>query len=211
MKTAFKLLVRTLLIITGATLLVLCAGFFLGNPEALALWQWPDERLSYVFIASILAAIGAPVLWMGLSGELAAMRGGALGFTVTYSGLAVTLLWFGASVAEIISVKFFLTAAVIAVLINMLLLMVVFNSPFRDERPVPWLLRALFLIISLVLTGMGVALIMQYEAVFLWTLTPQTSVVFGWFILGAAAYFLYVVEHIFLIYTPEYSLWQLRQ
>ena len=191
MKTTFHLLTQTLLIITGVTLLVLCAGFFFNHPDALALWPWPDGRLSYVFVASILAAIGAPVLWMGLSGELAAMRGGALDFTVTYSGLAIMLLFFGTSVSELISIKLFLTIAALSVLFNMFLFLMVGNMPFKDERPVPWLLRASFLVFFLVLVGVGIALIMQYQAIFPWPLKPQTSVVFGWIFLGAATYFLY--------------------
>jgi len=191
MKTAFSLLARTLLVITGVILLMLCAGFFFDLPEVLALWPWPDGRLSYVFVASILAAIGAPVLWMGLSGELAAMRGGALDFTVTYSGLAVMLLLFGASISEMISLKLFLTIAIISVLFNMMLYLAVSNLSFRDKRPVPWLLRASFIVFFLILVGVGTALIMRYEAIFPWPLKPQTSIVFGWIFLGAATYFLY--------------------
>jgi len=172
-------------------LLVLCAGFYFGHEDTLALWPWPDGRLSYVFVASILAAIGAPVLWMGLSGELAAMRGGALDFTVTYSGIAVTLLLFGASVAEMISVKSFLTMAIVSVLFNMFLYLAVSNLPFKDNRPAPWLLRASFLLFTIILIIVAIALIMGYQTVFPWPLQPQTSVVFGWVFMGAATYFLY--------------------
>ena len=191
MKIVFTLITRTLLIIVGLFLLLLCAGFLLDSPTALSLWPWPDGRLSYVFVASILAAIGAPVLWMGLSGELAAMRGGALDFTVTYSGIAITLLLFGASLAELISVKLFLTIAVVSVLFNMFLYLNVANLPFKDNRPAPWLLRVSFLLFSLILIIVGIALIMGYQTIFPWPLKPQSSVVFGWVFMGAAAYFLY--------------------
>jgi len=190
MKIALYLFVRTLLIIIGAVLLVLCAGFSFGHADTLALWPWPDSHSSYVFVASILAAIGAPVLWMGLSGELAAMRAGALGFTVTYSGIAITLLLFGANVAETISVKSFLTLAIVSVLFNMFLYMAVSNLPFRDNRPAPWLLRASFLLFALISIGVGAALIMGYQTIFPWPLKQQTSIVFGWIFIGAAAYFL---------------------
>lgn len=191
MKIVFYLIARTLLILTGLSLLILCLGFLFDSPTALSIWPWPDGRLSYVFVASILAAIGAPVLWMGLSGELAAMRGGALDFTVTYSGIAITLLLFGASVAEMISVKSFLTFAVVSVLFNMFLYINVANLPFQDKRPAPWLLKASFFLFSLILIIVGIALIMGYQTIFPWPLKPQTSVVFGWVFMGAAAYFLY--------------------
>lgn len=191
METIFSLLTRTLLIIIGVVLLAFCSGFLLGHLDVLALWPWPDERLSYVFVASILAAIGAPVLWMGLSGELAAMRGVSLGFTVALSGLAIALLLFGESVSEIISVKSFLIIAILAVLFSMLLLMIFANLSFIDRRRAPRLLRASFLLFFLLLVGAGIALIMHYGIMFPWPLKLQTSAVFGWVFLGAAAYFLY--------------------
>ena len=191
MKTSLIFLSRFLLIITGVILLILCAGFLSGHPSALELWPWPDGRLSYVFIASILAAIGAPIIWMGLSGELAAMRGGALDFMVTYSGLAITLLIFGSSVAEMISVKLYLAAAIISVLFNGLLYLMVSATPIKDNRPVPWLLRASFMVFFLLLIGVAIALITNYQTVFPWPLKPQSSVVFGWIFMGAAFYFFY--------------------
>lgn len=191
MKTSLILLSRSLLVITGVILLILCAGFLSGNLSALELWPWPDGRLSYVFIASILAAIGAPIIWMGLSGELAAMRGGALDFMVTYSGLAITLLIFGSSVAELISVKLYLTVAILSVLFNGLLYLMVSATPIKDNRPVPWLLRASFMVFFLLLIGVGIALITNYQTVFPWPLKPQSSVVFGWIFMGAAFYFFY--------------------
>ena len=191
METPLILLSRSLLVITGVVLLILCAGFLSGNPSALELWPWPDGRLSYVFIASILAAIGAPIIWMGLSGELGAMRGGALDFMVTYSGLAITLLIFGSSVAEMISVKLYLTLAIVSVLFNALLYLMVSAIPIKDSRPVPWLLRVSFMVFFLLLIVVGVALITNYQTVFPWPLKPQSSVVFGWVFMGAAFYFFY--------------------
>lgn len=191
MNTTLTLLIRALLIITSIALLVLCAGFLLGNSYALDLWPWPDGQLSYIFVASILAAIGAPVLWMGLTGELAGMRGGALDFMVTYIGLSVTLLLFGDRVSEMISVSFFTTLTVVAVLINVLIYFMVAKRPFNDQRPVPWLLRASFVVFFLLLVGVGIALITGYQTVFPWPLQAQTSVVFGWIFMGAATYFFY--------------------
>ncbi len=191
MEIVFSLLARILLIVTAIVLLVIGAGFFLGNADAIALWPWPDVRLSYVFIAAVLAAIGVSVLWIGLGGELAAVRGGALNFTVVYSVLAVSLLLFGESISEIISVKSVLTLAIISVLISMMLFLLVSNSDYNDQRPVPRSLHAFMLMVFLVLTVVGVMLITRYGAIFPWSLAPQTSVAFGCVFLGAAAYFLY--------------------
>lgn len=191
MNPTTRLIIRTLLIATGLILFIGCAGFWLQQPDVIALWPWPDGRLSYIFIASILAAIGAPVIWMGISGELAVMRGGALDFAMTYLGLSVTLLIAGAAAAEWVAVPFYLSLTIAALAFNLLLFWVTRNIPVQDQRPMPWLVRTSFLVFTVLLILVGTALIMRYPAVFPWPLQPQSSVVFGWIFLGAAMYFLY--------------------
>lgn len=121
MNPTIRLVIRTLLIGTGIVLFIGCAGFWLQQPEVIALWPWPDGRLSYIFIASILAAIGAPVIWMGINGELAVMRDGALDFAMTYPGLSATLLIAGAAAAEWVAVPFYLSLTIGALAFNLLL------------------------------------------------------------------------------------------
>jgi hypothetical protein len=70
--STLTVMARVLLAATGAPSLLLAVAFYLQWPPALALWPWPGGRLSNVFLASILAAAGAPVLWIGLRGEAAA-------------------------------------------------------------------------------------------------------------------------------------------
>lgn len=191
MNPIINYLIRGLLIITGILLLILCGGLWLNQPDIIALWPWPDGRLSYIFVASILAAIGAPVIWMGLSGELAVMRGGALDFAVTYLGLSITLIVAGAAAAELVAMPFYLILAVAAFTFNLLLFWLVRNIPVQDKRPMPGLVRVSFLVFTLLLILVGTALIMRYPAVFPWPLKPQSSIVFGWIFMGAAMYFLY--------------------
>lgn len=147
MESFFYLLVRALLVITGVSLLALCVGFFTGYPEVVTLWPWPDSKLSYIFIASIFAAIGAPVLWMGMSGELAAMRGGALDFATNYLGLAITLVIAGEAVNSMLSVPLFFSVLIGSFVFNALVFFAIKNVPFKDQRPVPFLLRFSFLVI----------------------------------------------------------------
>ena len=191
MKTTLSMLARILLVLTGLGLLVLCAGFFLGHTDALALWPWPDGRLSYVFVSSILAAIGAPVIWMGLSGELAAMRGGSLDFAVTYIGLSSMLLVAGGAVSSMLSVPLFLAITVGSFLFNITLFYLIKDLPIKDRRRIPLLLRGSFLIFFLLLVIVGTALVMRYPAIFPWPLKPQSSITFGWIFLGASVYFFY--------------------
>ena len=85
---------KTALIIVGLIDLVLAAGFFFQQPWATALWPLPDTRLSYAFIAAILAGGAAPLIWIGLSGELAALAGYGLSFGIMYFGMGLAALMF---------------------------------------------------------------------------------------------------------------------
>jgi hypothetical protein len=63
--------------------------------------------------------------------------------------------------------------------------------PIRDVRPMPRLVRMSFLVFSLTLVLVAIALILRAPVVFPWRLNPDSSVLFGWVFMGAAVYFLY--------------------
>ncbi|MEZ5454210.1 MAG: hypothetical protein R3E93_15525 [Thiothrix sp.] len=182
-------LIRSLLIGTGIVLLVLAVAFVSGVESALALWPWQSGNLSYTFVASIFAAIGTPVLWMGLTGDLAAMRAGALDFAMTYLGLTLVLLL--PQAATVVDITPFLIFTSVSLLFNLLLYGWARQFAFKDQRPVPGLLRWSFLVFMVVLVGVGISLITLQPHVFPWPLKQQTSIVFGWIFLGAAVYFLH--------------------
>src|SRR5439155_24178061 len=77
-------LILAALIPATLILFVLVSGFLAQVSWATDLWPWPAKPLSYIFIASILAAIAVPMLWIALTGEAAAIRAGALDLTVMY-------------------------------------------------------------------------------------------------------------------------------
>src|SRR5262245_2950639 len=87
-------LVRFVLCIAGAIELALAIGFFFQVPWAIDLWPVPDTRLSYVFIAAILAGGAAPLIWIGLAGELGALASYGLSFGVMYAGMGLAALRF---------------------------------------------------------------------------------------------------------------------
>jgi hypothetical protein len=83
---------RGVLIGAGVGALVVAFGLAFGQPWATAIWLWPDApQLSNIFIASVLAAISVPVIWIGWTGDLGAARGGAINLMVSYAGLSVYL------------------------------------------------------------------------------------------------------------------------
>ena len=186
--TRGPLLMRAALTPATLVLFALVSGFLAQAPWATGLWPWPAKPLSYIFIASILAAIAVPVLWIALTGEAAAIRAGALDLTVMYGGMFIYVLtligkpheprlWpyalaFGLAAAG--SAGAFLFARQI---------------PWADPRSMPRPVRLSFGVFAMVLIGAGGALLL-HASIFPWQLGQETSVMFGLIFLGAATYFI---------------------
>jgi hypothetical protein len=187
--TRGPVLMRVALIPATLTLFVLVSGFLARVGWATGLWPWPAKPLSFVFIASILSAIAVPVLWIALTGEVAAIRAGAVDLTVMYGGMFIYVLtltghpheprlWpyalaFGLAAAG--SAGAFLFAR---------------HVPWADPRPMPQPVRLSFAAFAIILIGAGVALLL-HASIFPWQLGRETSVMFGLTFLGAATYFIY--------------------
>ena len=178
---------RLSLIVAGLATLVPAVELLRGAAWATELWPWEATPLSYLFLASILAAIAMPVLWIGVTGELAAMRAGAVDLGLMYGGMLVyTLLRLGDRGQPALGAY----AAVFAVGVVAMALTLVLTrrTPWRDERRMPRPLRAAFAALAAILVAAGAALVAGAD-IFPWKLGAETSVMFGLIYLGAAAYF----------------------
>ena len=185
--------IRYSFIVSGIAALVLAVGFSLQLPWATGLWPWPTSRLSNLFIASILAASAAPVLWIAISGEFAASTGGAIDLCVTYLGMAAfSLLVYLQDSARPGILPYALFCIALA-LVSLALILWARRIPFRDTRPLPVGVRVAFVIFCVGLVLVGGALVLRLGNVFPWRLTPEQSVLYGWVFLGAASYFLYAL------------------
>jgi hypothetical protein len=180
--------IRAFLLLGGIAFLALTIGFFFQMPWATNLWPWPVGRLSYIFIASITAAVAVPNIWIGLSGESGAAKGGAinLGAAALGSSAYLFLLYFRDREPQILT-----TAVVFAVLLP--IAVVIFrwskNNPIRDTRAMPDPVKISFLVFTSVLIVTGTLLVQQRPVIFPWPLKPESSVIFGFIFLGAALYF----------------------
>ena len=181
--------IRYTIFLGGLIILVLALGFIFQAPFATGMWPWPDGRLSYLFIGSILAAVSAAALWIGWSGELSALPAGALNVFVI---AAMSSFYFFQLVLQDGRVDLLPSGAVALLMVFASSVSFLWSRrlPITESRSTPLPVRISFgiFLVSLVLSG-G-ALIFRLP-IFPWTLNPDSSVIFGCIFLGDAFYFLY--------------------
>jgi hypothetical protein len=181
--------IRAGLGLAGIAALVLTLGFAQPADWAIELWPWPDTPLSFLFIASILAAIALPALWIGVTGELAAIRAGALELSLTYGAIFVYLLTLAGDSGQP-ALDWYLLAFGAACLSSVAAFAWSRTIQWRDQRQMPAPLRGSFAVLAAILIAAGTALVLKAD-IFPWELPAETSVIFGFIYLGAAVFFIY--------------------
>ncbi|OLE05242.1 MAG: hypothetical protein AUG82_04820 [Ktedonobacter sp. 13_1_20CM_4_53_11] len=187
-------ILRIVLTIVGMLSLILAVGFCLRLPWTVRLWPWADSFLPYPFLGSITAATTASLLWIGLSGELRSAAGGALHLTVFYAGLASSLFLLSQHGGDQ-NLLMGATVCAAGALVSLAMFLWFRRYPLRESRPMPLLVRISFRMFVVVLVLVGSGILLQIPNVFAWKLQPTSSVLLGWFFLGAACYFLYGLVH----------------
>jgi hypothetical protein len=179
-------------IIIGSLSFILVAGFCLRLPWTLGLWPWAASvsSLPYTFLGAIIAAIAASLLWIGFSGELGTLVGGAINLIVFYTGLTISLfLLFLQKGDQRLLIGALLCAA--GVFISIGILLWVRRYPIQDKRPMPLPVRVSFSIFVAILILVGNGVLLHTPNVFAWNLSIESSMLVGWFFIGASCYFLY--------------------
>ena len=183
---------RVALVTAGLLALVLAVGFFLEAPWATGTWPVPAGRLSNIFVSSIMAAIGTPIVWIGLSRETRAIAGGAINLLITGLAIMVASILFWRQGGPAALLPFAILGALLAALCAGLLLYSR-RFAFVDTRPTPWPVRFSFASFAVALALTGGALVMVRPNIFPWPLSAPNSVFYGGIFLGAMCYFLYGV------------------
>jgi hypothetical protein len=178
---------RIVLVATGAAVLAAAVGFAFGWPALTNLWPFMLYGLAPIFVASMLAAIGAPVVWIGSAREFAAIRAGAANILIAAGGIGAYSLWQSWSNPASFMQMFGLANIAVAML-AIFLLGATAREKWIDSRPTPVIVRVAFGSFAAILVAVGVALILRLD-VFPWPLDDHSSRVYGFFFLGAAAYF----------------------
>lgn len=182
-------IIRLLTLIGGVVILALSAGFVFRLPLVTQIWPWEDGRYSYLFIGSILAAVGVAALWIGWKEEFGALAAGALNVFVI--ALTVSIYFFQLAVRDGRTnlIPFGLVSVLMALASGASFLWSR-KLPLHDSRPTPPLVKISFGIFITALFLAGGALILRMP-IFPWALNPDSSVIFGCIFLGDAFYFLY--------------------
>jgi hypothetical protein len=176
--------------ITGILLLVLTLGFVFQLPWVVNLWPWPESRLSYLFLGSILAAVTIAVGWISLLGDWGALPAGALNIFVIAVTWAVYFLQRSFSDHRSSLLSYGIVGILIA-LVSAAAFLWSRRLPLHDTRPTPRFLLFSFGLFTVILILAGGALIFRVPTIFPWPLTPDASVLFGCIFLGDAFYFFY--------------------
>jgi hypothetical protein len=189
-----KRIIRVLLILGGFGLLFMAFGYATQMSWAINTWPWPDGRLSYLFVASIQAAIAAAMLRIGFSGEWPSIAAGALNLAVMMGGIAVFLYGYAGTV----NLPRFIWLAVGAglfALVSLYLFYRVLRQPIPAawHRPTPRPVLVSYGIFTVTLVVVGLLLILRTPNIMPWPLKPETSVMIGWIFFGDAFYFLYAI------------------
>jgi heme/copper-type cytochrome/quinol oxidase subunit 4 len=180
---------RTAFILLGSVSFILTVGFCLHMPLLTSILPPAGSFPIHMFLASITASIGASLLWIGFSGELGAVAGGAIDLAVFYGGLTIVQLLSARHASQ------HLLAGVLLCLVALIVSLGIFlhfrRYPLEDRRLMPLPVRVSFGVFTIVLLLVGSTLLLQVPNVFAWTLDPSSAVLIGCFFLGSACYFLY--------------------
>ena len=182
---------RGIVLLAGLSLLLVALGIWFAWPGALRLWIWPKTPpLGCAFVAAMLAGGAAPLVWIGLSGQLAAIRAPMLTGVVANTGIALHLL---ARHARPGNERYLPFAALFAVgsLVAVFAFAWARQLPAPGDRSIPRPVRWAFLLFAALLLPVGVALVLGLPYVFPIPLSPDMGAVYGWFFLGSSIYYLY--------------------
>ena len=118
-----------------------------------------------MFLAPITAAIGAPMIWIGMTQEFGAARGGAVNLGISAAGMtSYQLLRYGREQAVPLFISAVPAAAFLAA--NVVIFRWSSQQPIGDQRAVPRLVKASFGVFTVVLLIVGGLLVMQVPTIF---------------------------------------------
>jgi hypothetical protein len=181
---------RVMFFLGGLGFFMLAYGFAFRQSFATSLWPWPDTPLSYLFIGSMAAAVGTPMIWIAAVNEPGALVGGTLNLSLISLGSTIYLLILFNQRRESVLLGLALASGFFFLFV---LFVAWWSRRFRiqDLRPMPRMVKTSFMLFFAALLVAATLLVFRFPTVFPWPLNPDSSVIFGVIFYGNALYFLY--------------------
>jgi hypothetical protein len=189
-RTGDHLLPRFICLVLVLVLAIVSIASYLQWSVVIDLWPWQDQAMTYRFAAAYLLAFAGSLLWVVITGEMAALTGVAIIVGVNATGMAGFLAIYSVrhDTTELIV---HVTGMIAILLAGMYTYRWSRHLKPRDNTPTPRLVRAAMVIFPIILFIASVRLIAQSTNVFPWDPQPQWSTIIGLCLMGSVAYFLY--------------------
>lgn len=167
-------------------------GLYLDAAWATSLWPLPDVRMTYIFLASIVATTATLIIWPVLRRDSGALVAPAINLALATPAIGLYLLWLairredaGLVLPGLAFTFFGATWAAIGLWAK--------RVPIRDQRRLPGIIRLVFVGFCAILVPVGIALLLQVGNIFPWDIAPENSTVAGVAFLSAAVLFAVIV------------------
>jgi hypothetical protein len=169
---------------------LLTLGLAWREPWATWIWPWSDVLMTYIFLASIAAAVAAPLAWIAWRDEPAALAGISIDGAAIGGLMTPALLIMGIN-RDDSSLLVYGIGAGISTAVAWLVFRRWHPLPPRHTQPLPVPVRFAFGVYVVGLLAVGGALLLRTDGVFPWDLPSATSTMIGAMFMGAATYFAY--------------------
>lgn len=183
--------IRLLMTVIALFQFVIAIGFITRQTWTEALWPFQyTTNLSFIFMASMALAATASTLWCVVEREDAGFAGIALDYMLLFGAMGILGLQnYGRTQNQAVLMLVIGSAA--AALFGLWMFLWSQRLPFRDVQATPRPVRFAFGFFTVALILTGGAMILRQPNILPWNMTQETALFYGWFFLGAAAYFIY--------------------
>ncbi len=169
-------IVRWIVFIIGLFFLFLGMMFLLGTPKMPTFW------INGYLMGVLLTTYAIPTLWISVTKTYRVLAGGGLAALITFGGVSIYLLRLSLQMTGILELgEYCLSFAVL----SLWFLFLGWKLPKRKSLRLPFTTQLLFALILTTLIMKGIFLVIPLPGFFPWLLTPQLSVIYGWFLIGS--------------------------
>jgi hypothetical protein len=185
--------IRLIMLIAAVGQIIVAIGFFAQMSWTTVFWPFDyPESLSFIFMASIAGAAAASQLWCLYTREDAGFAGIGLDYVAIFGPL-VALCYYKYSRIPDKDYLVVIVAGIAGVIFGLVLFFWARRFSFHQTQPTPRPVRIAFGIFVVALFLLGTSLVLKTDNIMPWKLDDDASILYGWFFIGAALYFIYAL------------------